>query len=83
VVVLPPELFVNNNPTIRVFDIDSIFGELDKAIVNAQDRYLPLMKNWQKEHATTTDSTLRPPYSKIPGWRKEGRLAVPPDLSLK
>jgi len=41
------------------------------------------MRNWQKEHDTTTVSTLRPPYGEIPGWRKEGRLVVPPNLSLK
>jgi len=81
VVVLPPELFVKT--AIQVFDIDSIFGELDEAIVNTQDQYRPLMKNWQKEHNTTTVSTLRPPYGEIPGWRREGRLVVPPNLSLK
>src|SRR5712671_5468812 len=65
VVVLPPKLFVNT--AIRVFDIDSIFGELDEAIVNVQSQYLPLMRNWQKEYNTTTVSTLRPPYGEIPG----------------
>jgi len=68
--VLPPELFVKT--TIRVFDIDSIFGELDEAIANAQDQYLPLMKNWQKNYDATTTSTLCPPYGEIPGWRKQG-----------
>jgi len=81
VVVLPPELFTKT--AIRVFDIDSIFGELDEAIINTQEQHLPLMKLWGKEHNATTVSTLRPPYREIPGWRKEGRLAVPPDLSLK
>jgi len=81
VVVLPPELFVKT--AIRVFDIDSIFGELDETIVNAQDQHLPLMRTWQREHGTTAVSTLRPPYREIPGWRKEGRLVVPPNLSLK
>jgi len=79
--VLPLELFVKT--AVRVLDIDSIFGELDEAIINAQDQYLPLMKAWQREHNATTISTLQPPYGEIPGWRKEGRLAVPPDLSLK
>jgi len=46
VVVLPPELFVKT--AIQVFDIDSIFGELDEAITNTQDQYLPMMKDWQK-----------------------------------
>jgi len=81
VVVLPPELFVKT--AIRVFDIDSIFGELDEEIANAQDQHLPLMKTWQREYSTTTTSTLHPPYGEIPGWRKEGKLAVPPNLSLK
>jgi len=79
--VLPPELFIKT--TIRVFDIDSIFRELDKTVANAQDQHLPLMKTWQKEYGTTMVSALRPPYGEIPGWRKEGRLAVPPNLSLK
>jgi len=51
VVVLPPELFVKT--TIRVFDIDSIFGELDEEIANAQDQHLPLMKTWQRKYGTT------------------------------
>src|SRR5712671_4596715 len=41
------------------------------------------MKTWQLEYGTTRVSTLRPPYGEIPGWRKEGRLVVPPSLSLK
>jgi len=41
------------------------------------------MKTWQREYGTTTVSTLHPPYGEIPDWRKEGRLAVPPNLSLK
>jgi len=81
VVVLPPELFVKT--AIQVFDIDSIFGELDEAVINAQNQHLPLLKTWQREHNTTTVSTLRPPYGETPGWRKEGRLVVPPNLSLK
>jgi len=83
VIVLPPKLFVNDNAAIQVFDIDSIFGELDQMVGITQDQYLPLMKAWQKEHGTTTVSTLHPPYNKIRGWRKEGRLAVPPNLALK
>ena len=81
VVVLPPELFVKT--AIQVFDINSIFGELDKAISNAQGQHLPIMKAWQRKHNTTTVSTLCPPYGESPGWRKEGRLVVPPNLSLK
>jgi len=41
------------------------------------------MRDWQRKHSTTTISTLRPPYGEILGWRKEGRLVVPPNLSLK
>ena len=41
------------------------------------------MKIWQRDLSTTTVSTLHPPYGEIPGWRKEGRLVVLPDLSLK
>jgi len=41
------------------------------------------MKAWQKDHEITDVSTLCPPYGEIPGWRKEGRLVVPPNLSLK
>jgi len=52
-------------------------------ITITQDQYLLLMKAWQKEQATTTISTLRPPYDEIRGWRKEGRLVVPPNLALK
>jgi len=81
VVVLPPELFVKT--VIRVFDINSIFGELEEAIVNAQDQYLPLMKDWGKKYDTTTVSTLCLPYGEIPGWRKQGQLVVPPNLTLK
>jgi len=82
-VVLPPELFVNDNAAIRVFDIDSIFGDLDQMIAITQDQYRPLMKAWQTEYDTTTVSTLRPPYNEVRGWRKEGRLVVPPNLALK
>jgi len=41
------------------------------------------MKTWQTEHDITTVSTLRPPYDEIRGWRKEGRLVIPPNLALK
>jgi len=41
------------------------------------------MKTWQRKYGTTTVSALCPPYGEIPGWRKEGRLVVPPNLSLK
>ena len=83
VTVLPPKLFVNDNTALRVFDIDSIFGELDEAVADAQEQHLPLMKEWQKKYDTTTLSALRPPYGEIPGWRKQGRLVVPPNLALK
>src|SRR5712671_5016691 len=48
-----------------------------------QDQHRPLMKTWQTEHDTTTVSTLRPPYDEVRGWRKEGRLVIPPNLTLK
>src|SRR5712672_2445295 len=48
-----------------------------------QDEYRPLMKAWQTEHDTTTVSSLRPPYDEVRGWRKEGRLVIPPNLALK
>src|SRR5712672_1586904 len=83
VVVLPQKLFVNGDTALRVFDIDSIFGELDEAVTYAQEQHLPLMRKWQEEHDTTTISALRPPYGEIPGWRKQGRLVVPPNLTLK
>src|SRR5712675_1224823 len=81
VIVLPPKLFVNS--AIQVFDIDSIFGDLDQTIALTQKRYPLCMKAWQKDHEITNVSTLRPPYGEIPGWRKEGKLVVPPSLSLK
>jgi len=81
--VLPPKLFINNDATVRVFNIDSIFRELDEAVADTQNQYLPLMKEWQREYDSTTTSTLHPPYGEIPGWRKQGRLVVPPNLTLK
>jgi len=83
IVVLPPELFINDDTAIQVFDIDSIFGELDQMVAITQDEYLPLMKAWQTEHGVTTVSTLCPPYNEVQGWRKDGRLAIPPNLALK
>jgi len=35
VTVLPPKLFINGDTAVRVFDIDSIFGELDEAVADA------------------------------------------------
>jgi len=81
--VLPPKLFVDDNAAVRVFDLDSIFGELDQMVAFTQNQHLLLMKAWQKEHDMTTVSTLHLPYDKIRGWRKEGRLVVPPNLALK
>src|SRR5712675_1182720 len=52
-------------------------------IAITQDQYQPLMKAWQTEYDTTTASTLRPPYDEVRGWRKEGRLVIPPNLALK
>jgi len=81
VTVLPPNLFIK--AATRVFDIDSIFGDLDQAVANTQRRYPLCMKAWQKKHETMNISTLHPPYGEIPGWRKEGRLVVLPNLALK
>src|SRR5712671_5798414 len=81
--VLPPELFINHDATLRVFDIDSIFGELDKTVADAQEQHRPLMKEWQKKYDATTLSALQPPYREILGWRKQGRLVVLPNLALK
>src|SRR5712671_2922151 len=41
------------------------------------------MKTWEIEYDTTTVSTLHPPYDEVRGWRKEGRLVIPPNLALK
>jgi len=62
-VVLPPELFVDDNTAIRVFNIDSIFGELDQMVAITQDQYSPLMKAWQREHAITTVFSVAPESS--------------------
>jgi len=41
------------------------------------------MKDWEAKYNTTTTSLLKPPYGEIPGWRRNGRLVVPLDLTLK
>ena len=64
-------------------NIDSIFGELDEVVADTQEQYPLLMKEWQAKYNATTTSTLQPPYGEIPGWRKQGRLVVPPNLALK
>src|SRR5712671_6289424 len=48
-----------------------------------QDRYRLLMKTWQTEYDVTEVSTLRPPYDEVRGWRKEGKLVILPNLTLK
>ena len=58
VTVLPPKLFVKDDAAIRVFDIDSIFGELDEAVADTQEQYPSLMKEWQEKYNATTTSTL-------------------------
>jgi len=58
VTVLPPKLFIEDDAAIRVFDIDSIFGELNEAVANTQEQYPSLMKEWQEKHNVTTTSTL-------------------------
>src|SRR5882757_9259497 len=42
VVVLPPKLFVNS--AIQVFDVDSIFGDLDQTVASIQKHYPLRMK---------------------------------------
>ena len=34
VIVLPPKLFTKDDVAVQVFDLDSIFGELDEAVAN-------------------------------------------------
>ena len=68
---------------LRVFDIDSIYGSLDDEVAALQREYRPLMKEWEKQYEITTISLLKPPQGEIPGWRKEGKLAVPPNLTIK
>jgi len=41
------------------------------------------MKEWEKQYEITTISLLKPPQGEIPRWRKEGKLAVPPNLTIK
>jgi len=41
------------------------------------------MKEWEKQYRITTISLLRPPQGEISGWRKEGKLAIPPNLTIK
>jgi len=68
---------------LRVFDIDSIYSSLDNEVTALQQEYRPLMKEWEKQYRITTISLLRPPQGEIPGWRKEGKLAIPPNLTIK
>jgi len=48
VTVLPPKLFIKDDVAIQVFDINSIFGELDKAVADTQEQHPLLMKEWEK-----------------------------------
>src|SRR5712672_2427815 len=41
------------------------------------------MKEWEKQYGITTNSLLKSPQGEIPGWRKEGKLAIPPNLTIK
>jgi len=68
---------------LQVFDIDSIYGYLDEEIAALQREYHPLMKEWEKQYGITTISLLRPPQGEILGWRKEGKLVIPPNLTIK
>jgi len=68
---------------LRVFDIDSIYGLLDEEVAALQREYRPLMKEWEKQYGVTTVSLLKPPQGEIQGWRKDGKLAVPPNLTVK
>jgi len=77
VIVLPPRLFMKEDTAARVFDIDSIFGELDEAVAGAQEQHLPLMKEWQKKYDTTTLSALQTTLRRDPGM-EETRLTGGP-----
>ena len=68
---------------LRVFDLDSIYGTLDEEVAALQREYRPLMKEWEKQYGVTTVSLLKPPQGEISGWRREGKLAVPPNLTIK
>jgi len=68
---------------LRVFDIDSIYGSLDDEVTALQWEYRPLMKDWEKQHGVTTHSLLKLPQGEIPGWRKDGKLVIPLNLTLK
>jgi len=68
---------------LRVFDIDSIYGSLDEEVAALQREYRPLMKDWEEKYRITTRSLLKPPQGEITGWRKDGKLAVPPNLTIK
>jgi len=37
--VLPPELFVDDDAAVQVFNINSIFGDLDQMVAITQDQY--------------------------------------------
>src|SRR5712671_2935157 len=41
------------------------------------------MKVWEDQYGITTVSLLKPPQGEIQAWRKEGKLAVPPNLTIK
>ena len=41
------------------------------------------MKEWEKQYGITTVSLLKPPQGEISGWRREGKLAVPLNLTIK
>jgi len=41
------------------------------------------MKDWEEQYGITTHSLLKPPQGEIAGWRKDGKLVVPPNLTLK
>jgi len=44
---------------LRVFDIDSIYGDLDEEVVVTQRQHRALMKDWEAKYNTTTTSLLK------------------------
>jgi len=41
------------------------------------------MKDWENTHGVTMVSTLKPLQGEMPGWRKDRKLAIPPNLTMK
>jgi len=60
------------------------FSEIStRQSLRPQKHYPLCMKAWAERSRDNRHQHVRPPYGEIPGWRKEGKLVVPPNLSLK